>query len=1543
MYATFIGCVLLSAKVNAATLTSVTSGNWNSASTWSPALVPVAGDIINIVSNHQITVNTTTANCATLNIGPSTGNNTSVLTFASTGSPSLTVTGTITIGGNNVNRSGAINFTAGSTLIANNIQLGSAAGGPGTINMTNGGTLRVTGAITNPSGTPTFTPGTGTVEFTANNTLPTGITSFNNLTISSGTTTLSTNINSTTTGSLTIRAGATLALSTFSYGAVTAIPTVNMECGAATGALISGSGTLRIGPTLNINDAVAAGTSAASIAVPITFTAATAFNVANDGSAAADLTINGTINANSFRLTKSGAGTFQRNGFALNLSGPFDVVAGTYNANGQATTVTGLTTVSGTGSYLAGSGIQTFNGGLTVSSSFTGNTANISTTALTISSGTFNATTSEITITDNFSNSGTFNSNSGTVTFANASANQSITGNTSFHNLTISKTTGGTVTLNSNITVAGTLTFASGNNGTITTGTNQVNVSNNAGGAVVRSGNGYVLGNLQRAIATGANSYLFPIGRTNYNPATINFTSNTSAGTILASANDGISANYPASFNQVRFLNEHWLINPTGLTTFAASATFSFNAGDLAGGATAANLRGYQRQSSSTTFPSTTTTASTFTVSGLSALGEFGAGECGSFSVNSSSITGAQCNGSTNGSIQTSVTGGSGTVTYNWSGPNSFNNSSANPTGLAAGTYNVTVTDAAGCTATNSFTVTQPSVISISTSSNPVSCFNGNNGSAQASASGGTPGYTYNWSTGGSGTNISALTAGTYTVTVTDSRSCTSSTTVSVSQPTLLTATVSADVSEICINDTVDVTVSASGGTTPYTGTGSFIAVQGTNSYTVTDGNGCTATTSIVITVIADTIDPVIQNCPANIVTCDPQVSWTVPSVTDNCGATMTGSHTSGSTFPLGVTTVTYTATDGSGNVSTCSFTITVNQASVAPTSITSSAGNAFCFSGNSQTTLKPNGGSLGTNTSWKWYEGNCGGTLIATGDSVQVNPAATTNYFVRAEGDCGLPTCRSITIQIDTILNVASFQVSGPGFGCSGNSGVFRIPPVASAQTYTWSIANATVNGQSVPVTTPDTFTTVTFGSLPTGISFYYVCLTAENSCGSSPQVCSAVRGAISTPGFTVAPTVVCKNSTVSYSVGNVPGAVSYNWTISGTGAVINGSGSTVNITFDSTFTSGQLCATGVSPCGPASGRCINISSTPPLPGGMSGPTRVCNGTTHTFSIAPMNFVAGYAWTLPRGASIVANNGNSVTVAFSSIYGGGTICVRAVSSCGVQGPSRCLTVATDKLPTPGNISGQTNGVCGGTFTYSVAAIAGATSYTWTIPAAATVIGNSTSNSITLQFNSSFTSGNLCVKANNSCGAGYDRCIPLTGNPSTPVQITGTSSVCSGTQYRYSWASVAGATSYLVTAPFGSSIVGGSVTTSNFVDIVVGANSGMVTVRAQNNCGVSGTRTLSLNIACRTIGEENLTDNISAEAYPNPSNGYVNIRIDADRELDYNIVVMDQTGRLLKRDIVRGSVSNLIQQDYSDLNNGIYLLRIEWEGGYTSKSLIIQH
>ncbi len=216
------------------------------------------------------------------------------------------------------------------------------------------------------------------------------------------------------------------------------------------------------------------------------------------------------------------------------------------------------------------------------------------------------------------------------------------------------------------------------------------------------------------------------------------------------------------------------------------------------------------------------------------------------------------CFGANNGYVEVGATGGAGTYTYNWNTPEAQTTARVN--NLGAGEYAVTVTDAARCTATISQTLTAPEELTASINGNNPNCF-GDATTLTANASGGTPDYTYVWSSGESTSSItvSPTATTTYTVTVTDANNCTATAFKNVVVNSQLTVSISGDTQVQCFGDnTATLTASASGGSmaTGYTYNwsnsleGQTISTLGAGTYsvTVTDGNGCTASANATVT-----------------------------------------------------------------------------------------------------------------------------------------------------------------------------------------------------------------------------------------------------------------------------------------------------------------------------------------------------------------------------------------------------------------------------------------------------------------------------------------------------------------------------------------------------------------------------------------------------------------------------------------------------------------------------------------------------------------------
>jgi subtilisin family serine protease len=319
----------------AAAKTASVSGNWSSTATWGGAAVPVAVDTVTINTGVTVTVDIATAVCKSLNLG--TTNGIATLTFASSGSPKLIVSGAVTVGNSgNANRRGTITFTSGSTMITGSMLLGTTGAQTSTIVMTNGGTLQVGGAITTASTGATFTSGTGTVVLTANNTLPNTIfTSFNNLSITGGTTTLGVATN--VTGNLTIGSGAILSTNNWALTL-----RGNFTLG---GTFSAGSSAIIIGP----------GTATQTID---SFTTTGAVSMTKTGGTA---TFTGNVNGGSLTINGSGGTLNLGSGLTHTFTGVVTLTAGILNGSSSTLNLSGNWTGT-SGTFVSQSGTVALNG-----------------------------------------------------------------------------------------------------------------------------------------------------------------------------------------------------------------------------------------------------------------------------------------------------------------------------------------------------------------------------------------------------------------------------------------------------------------------------------------------------------------------------------------------------------------------------------------------------------------------------------------------------------------------------------------------------------------------------------------------------------------------------------------------------------------------------------------------------------------------------------------------------------------------------------------------------------------------------------------------------------------------------------------------------------------------------------------------------------------------------------------------------------------------------------------------------------------------------
>ncbi|MEM9836091.1 MAG: SdrD B-like domain-containing protein, partial [Bacteroidota bacterium] len=219
----------------------------------------------------------------------------------------------------------------------------------------------------------------------------------------------------------------------------------------------------------------------------------------------------------------------------------------------------------------------------------------------------------------------------------------------------------------------------------------------------------------------------------------------------------------------------------------------------------------------------------------------------------SATVSGIACgSGGDVGGIDLTVSGGTPDYTFAWSN----GAETEDLIDVPAGEYEVLVTDANGCTVTEVYQITQPDALDLSTTVISLACAGDNSGSVTLEVAGGTMPYTFAWSNGAETQDIDGLSAGVYSVVVTDANSCSDSVSVEVTEPAALTLEI-AGMDLLCSGDnsgSIDLTIA--GGTGAYSIIWNDGATDedrtglsgGTYSVMVTDENGCTAEAEISLT-----------------------------------------------------------------------------------------------------------------------------------------------------------------------------------------------------------------------------------------------------------------------------------------------------------------------------------------------------------------------------------------------------------------------------------------------------------------------------------------------------------------------------------------------------------------------------------------------------------------------------------------------------------------------------------------------------------------------
>lgn len=511
--------------------------------------------------------------------------------------------------------------------------------------------------------------------------------------------------------------------------------------------------------------------------------------------------------------------------------------------------------------------------------------------------------------------------------------------------------------------------------------------------------------------------------------------------------------------------------------------------------------------------------------------------------------------------------------------------------------------------------------------------------------------------------------------------------------------------------------------------------------------------------------------------------------------------------------------------------------------------------------------------TTYTWSYTGTGGTIISGQgtNSVIVDfacNATSGNISVTASNSCiGPSTARTLAVTISSLSTPGA--ITGLASLPKGSTGIsYTITPVSGATSYTWiPPLNATVvHGQGTSSVLVDYSCSASSGN---------ILVTADNACGSSGGSSLNVTLTTSTPatpgGITTIPTTTIPKgiSGVIHFIAPVTGAASYTWTVPAGAVITSGQGTTnIYVDYPCHAASGNVTVTANNACGSSSAtsQAITITTAPGTPGGITGSTSIQKGNTGVpYSIAAVTGAAAYTWSVPAGATITSGQGTTaITVDFTNYTCSTTssnITVNASNACGNISANSSLAITINTaLGSLGTITGTTSPFFGQAGTpYSVAAIAGATTYTWSVPEGATISSGQGTTAIGVDFSCSAVNGTIIVSASNACGSTSPVSLSFalsSASLTQPGTITGLASVPKGTtSVVYSIAAVTGATSYAWTVPANAVIVSGQGTTSISVDFSdCSVTSGNINVTASNSCvPASPVRTLAVTVTTTAL------------------------------------------------------------------------------------------
>lgn len=770
---------------------------------------------------------------------------------------------------------------------------------------------------------------------------------------------------------------------------------------------------------------------------------------------------------------------------------------------------------------------------------------------------------------------------------------------------------------------------------------------------------------------------------------------------------------------------------------------------------------------------------------------------CPTISVSTTSVT---CNGGNNGSATVAITNGTGPFSYTWSPSGGSSSSISN---LSAGVYTVRVSDASTCAIVSAtFSIIQPNFFIVAGSQTNAICWGGT-GLASYTAVGGTPPYTYTWFPSGGNAPTATISAGNYTLIVKDFNSCTTSSSLILTEPPNIIA-VPFVTNAICGSTSGGASVAISGGVSPFTYTWNptglntpsvHLTTTGIYTVSVKDANGCTGTSTLNF---LQTTQPTLVITSTN-VKCNGANNGSA-TVTVNGGLSpytySWSSAVSSTAVASGLSPGTYTVSITDAATCSATSTVTITQ----PSSLTASFSQSTisCNGGTAGATITPSGGTAPYSYSWSPTGGNASTALLTAGfytvTAKDANLCAVTQTFTLTQ-----PTALTSTgSQTNIICNGAS--TGAAVINASGGT-----PPYAFGWTPSGSSSSLAIN--------------LSAGSYTATVIDAYLCiLTATYLITQTPDMQASINTT----------SIICNGQSTGAATLNVTGGGgSYTYTWNPTG----GNGPSAS----------SLPANTYSVLVKDANNCLKTFTLAILqPAALSSTVQItnitCNNSNNGSATVNVNGgIAPYTYTWSPGSIN--------TPSISSLSGG-------VYSVSIRDANLCTRTETVQLINPASYTISVSGsniLCGGQSTGSASvSVSGgvpAYNYTWS------------PSGITTSVATGLSAGDQTVTIKDANNCIVTRTLNISAPPALTVTASSSSATCSnpdgsatvtasgGTgSYTYSWIPTGGtnAAATAITAGQYTAIVTDQNSCQQQIIVIVGAISPSLTISASNPTVCSG-------------------------------------------------------------------------------------------------------